>query len=59
MRGYIIGALVSRGVGRSDAKKLVDKEIIQNPINVDTLSGDDIKSLLDLLKAIELEEVTQ
>ena len=56
MRGYIIGALVARGAGKADAKKLVDKELIENPINVDTLSNDDISSLLDLLKAVEEEE---
>lgn len=50
---YIIGALVERGVDKVTAQKLVKYSVIEQPINVDTLSREDINGLVELLHWLE------
>lgn len=50
---YIVGALVERGVNKSIAQKLVKYNVIENPINIDTLSREDIDKLIELLYWLE------
>jgi hypothetical protein len=50
---YIVGALVERGVNKAVAQKLVKYSVIENPINVDTLSCEDINKLIELLHWLE------
>lgn len=53
MNGYIISALVERGVDKTTAQKLVRYNVIEQPINVDTLSNKDISSIILLMCWLE------
>lgn len=53
MNAYITSALIERGVDKTIARKLVTHNVIENPINVDTLSNEDIEKLVDLVYWLE------
>ena len=59
MNGYIISALVERGVNLADARQLVERRMIKIPINVDILSDKDIASLVALLKDQQEDEAVE
>lgn len=50
---YITSALIERGVEKTIARKLVKYNVIEQPINVDTLSREDINKLIELLHWLE------
>lgn len=53
MNGYIISALVERGVDKTTAQKLARYNVIEQPINVDTLSNKDISKIIELMHWLE------
>ena len=53
MNGYIISALVERGVDKNIAQKLVKNNVIEQPINVNTLSNKDISKIIELMDWLE------
>lgn len=50
---YIVGALIERGVEKTIARKLVKYNVIEQPINVDTLSNEDISKIIELMNWLE------
>ena len=53
MNGYIISALVERGVDKTTAQKLARYNVIEQPINVDTLRNKDISKIIELMHWLE------